>query len=77
MAATLLPVGVRMTWSVDQELLGKHYRWGIHSTLLWREALIHKQLTKILEHKKLSEEIKKNLKTLFWKLTVISKLMMR
>lgn len=32
--------------------------------MLWREALIHKRLAKILEHEVLSEDIKENLKTL-------------
>lgn len=32
--------------------------------MLWREALIHKRLAKILKHEELSEDINTHLKTL-------------
>ena len=56
--------GVVVEGSVDQALRGKHYRQGVQCILLWKEVLIQNQLSKILEHKELSEDIKENLNIL-------------
>ena len=64
MADTLVTAGVVVEGSVDQALRGKHYRRGVRCIQLWREALIHKRLTYILEHEELSDDIKKNLDVL-------------
>ena len=63
MADTLVIAGV-VEGLVDQALRGKHYRWGVWCILLWREVLIQNKLSKILEHKELSEDIKENLNIL-------------
>ena len=64
MTDTLVAEGVVMEGSVDQALRGKHYRRRMQCILLWREVLIQNQLSKILEHKELSEDIKENLNIL-------------
>ena len=48
--------GVIVEGSIDQVLKGKHYRQGLPSIILWREALIHKQLSIVLENESLSTE---------------------
>ena len=60
----LVAAGVIVEGSVDQALRGKHYRRGLRCLMLWREALINKRLTKLLENKTLSEEALHNLETL-------------
>ena len=60
----LVTAGVIVEGSVDQALRGKHYRRAVRCIQLWREFLIQNQLSKILEHKELSEDIKRNLNIL-------------
>ena len=38
-AETIVAAGVVVEGSIDKALRGKHYRWGIHCIMLWREAL--------------------------------------
>lgn len=64
MADTLVTAEVIVEGSVDQALRGKHYRRAVRCIQLWREFLIQNQLSKILEHKELSEDIKRNLNIL-------------
>jgi len=60
-AETLVAAGVVVEGSVDQALRGKHYRRGIRCIMLWREALLHARLKKIIELGKQSEVIKSSL----------------
>ena len=64
MADTLVTAGVEAEGSVDQALKVRHYRRGLRCIMLWREALIHMRLQKILEHQELPENVKSNLHTL-------------
>ena len=52
----LVAAGVIVEGSVDQALRGKHYRRGLRCIMLWREALIHKRLQKVLGRKDLSDD---------------------
>ena len=52
----LASAGVIVEGSVDQALKGKHYRRGLRCIMLWREALIHKRLSIVLENESLSTE---------------------
>ena len=52
----LVSAGVIVEGSVDQALNRKHYRWGLRCIMLWREALIHKRLSIVLENESLSTE---------------------
>ena len=63
---TLVTPGVVAEGSVDE---GRHYRCGLRYIMLWREALIHLHLQKILEHQGLSESVKFNLDILHNALT--------
>ena len=60
----LVSAGVIVEGSVDQALRGKHYRRGLRCIMLWREVLIHKRLTKLMENTTLSEQVLRNLETL-------------
>ena len=64
LSEVLVSAGVIVEGSVDQALKGKHYRRGLRCILLWREALIHKRLTKQLESSTLSPQAQQNLRTL-------------
>ena len=64
MTDTLVTAGVVVEGSVGQALRGKHHRRGMLCIQLWREALMQKRLTYILEHEELSDDIKKNLDVL-------------
>ena len=64
MADTQVTAGIVAEGSVDQALQGRHYRRGQQCILLWREALIHLHLQKILEHQELPENVKLKLDTL-------------
>ena len=50
MAETLVAAGIVVEGSVDQALRGKHYRRGVRCIMLWREALLHARLKKLLEY---------------------------
>ena len=57
----LVSAGVIVEGSVDQALRGKHYRRGLRCIMLWREALIHKRLSILIENESLSSNTVKNL----------------
>ena len=57
----LVSAGVIVEGSVDQALRGKHYRRGLRCIMLWREVLIHKRITKLLEGTTLSNQAVQNL----------------
>ena len=60
-ADVLVAAGVVVEGSVEQALRGKHYRRGVRCILLWREALIHQRLLKLLEDVHLTPEMRSNL----------------
>ena len=56
----LVAAGVVVEGSVEQALRGNHYR-RVRCILLWREALIHQRLLKLLEDVHLTPEMRSNL----------------
>ena len=60
----LVAAGVIVEGSVDQALRGKHYRRGLRCIMLWREALIQRRLSKLLETTTLPQKTLDNISIL-------------